>query len=89
MENIEPLDGTIIEVLKKREGISTIVVTKSGLEFHVINIAWGCDLGDQYAHITTNISPSIEGEEIELFFTSEIHEIQDALDRRVIYSNRP
>lgn len=38
----------------------------------VLNIAWGEDMGDDYEHLTTNVSPSDEGESIDLFFTDEI-----------------
>ena len=54
------------------------MVTKQGEKYRVLNIAWGYRLGDQYALITTNISPSIDGEEIDAFFTSDIEEVWDA-----------
>jgi hypothetical protein len=54
-----------------------------GVELHdgrrltVVNIAWGYDMGDTHAHVTSNCSPAIEGEPMDAFFT---HEIQRVLD---------
>ena len=45
----------------------------------VLNIAWGYDAGDSYAHITTNISPSVPGLETDFFFTAEVIAVLDAV----------
>jgi len=65
-------DDALIELLVKRDGIATVAVLEDGTEYTIFNIAWGYDLGDQYAHITTNISPSIEGTTINFFVTNEL-----------------
>ena len=43
----------------------------------VFNIAWGEDMGDDYEHLTTNISPDIDGTTVDLFFTDEVARIVD------------
>ncbi len=86
MKNVEPKDGTIIAVLKKRDGLPTVVVTRSGERYHVMNVAWGYNLGDHYALLTTNMSPTLEGEKVEAFYTEEILEIKDAETGYTIFS---
>ena len=75
MNNTEHKDNEIHEQLKRRYGIETEIVLKDGTKLIVWNIAWGYDLGDNFAHITTNISPNIENAEIDFFYTNEIEEI--------------
>ena len=43
----------------------------------MFNIAWGSDMGDEYTHVTTNVSPSIQGERIDFFFTNEVDAVKD------------
>jgi hypothetical protein len=43
----------------------------------VFNIAWGQDIGDDFEHITSNISPRVEGAATDFFFTDEIVSIVD------------
>lgn len=52
----------------------------------VFNIAWGYDLGDEYAHITTNASPFVAGQSIGFFFTDKVIEVRDASTGRILYS---
>jgi hypothetical protein len=73
----EPLDAELIDVLVSRDGIATAVTLKSGLRLTVHNIAWGYDIGDEHAHVTTNISPEVGGATIDFFLTSEIQSISD------------
>ena len=44
----------------------------------VWNIAWGYDIGDEYAHITTNISPAMKDASVDFFYTNDILEIINA-----------
>jgi hypothetical protein len=37
----------------------------------------GYDMGDDHAHVTTNISPEVAEATIDFFFTSEIQSISD------------
>jgi len=73
----EPADSEVVELLASRDGIPTLVTLNSGSQCTVHIIAWGYDVGDEYAHVTTNISPKIEGASIDLFFTSDIQSITD------------
>jgi hypothetical protein len=72
-------DGELLDLLMRREGIPTLVTLNSGLQVTVHNIAWGYDIGDQYAHVTTNISPRIASASIDFFFTSDIRSIADSV----------
>jgi hypothetical protein len=54
----------------------TMVELSDGRSYRVWNIAWGYDAGDSWAHITTNISPDVSGEEIDFFFTHEVDAIR-------------
>ena len=50
------------------------------------DIAWGYDIGDQYAHVTSNVSPGVEGRQIDFFFTSDIERIIDPRTGTVIFN---
>jgi hypothetical protein len=41
-----------------------------GETLSVFNIVWGYDLGDGFAHVTTNISPEIAGTSIDFLHRS-------------------
>ncbi len=43
----------------------------------VFDIAWGEDLEDDFEHITTNVSPGVDGAVIDLFFTDEVVSVVD------------
>ncbi|MFD7988143.1 hypothetical protein ACFV4M_32890 [Kitasatospora indigofera] len=73
-----PRDQAIIDLLQERDGLLTEVVLDGGVRLVVLNIAWGYDIGDAYAHVTTNVSPFVEGAEIDFFFTSSVTAIADA-----------
>lgn len=49
----------MIALLRDRDGMPTTVTLRDGRELTVWNIAWGYDIDDDYAHITTNCSPSV------------------------------
>jgi hypothetical protein len=71
-------DLAILAVLQGRDGLLTEVVLRSGAMHRCFNIAWGYDTGDEFSHVTTNISPDVPGEEIDFFFTSEVLALRDA-----------
>ncbi|MCW2779763.1 MAG: hypothetical protein JWR35_212 [Marmoricola sp.] len=73
----QPADAEVINLLVKRDGIPTLVTLKNGLGLTVRNIAWGYDIGDEFAHVTTNISPAVDGASIDTFFTNDIESISD------------
>lgn len=72
-----PRDSQLIELFQRRDGLATVVVLRDGQRLTVHNIAWGYDMGDQFAHVTSNISPFVAGEPIEFFFTSEVRDVLD------------
>jgi hypothetical protein len=72
----DPRDVAILGVLQDRGGRLSEVQLKDGRLCKVWNIAWGYDAGDTWSHITTNISPEIAGQDIDFFFTHEVHTVQ-------------
>ncbi|MFL6858067.1 MAG: hypothetical protein ACJ8EB_09195 [Allosphingosinicella sp.] len=62
----------IVPILRSRDGRPTAVVMDDGRVLTVLNIAWGMDEGEDYEHLTTNISPRLEGASIDFFLTSEV-----------------
>jgi len=61
---------TICKILEKRCGLETHIKLDDGRKIIVWNIAWGKDIGDEYDHITTNISPEPDCEHtVDLFYT--------------------
>lgn len=75
MTQTEHRDKSIIDIFKSRDGLETKVELKNGRLISVWNIAWGYDIGDEFAHITTNISPNIDNATIDFFFTNDISRI--------------
>jgi hypothetical protein len=71
----EHKDKNIIDTFQSRDGLETKVELKDGRLISVWNIAWGYDIGDDFAHITTNISPKIDNAAVDFFFTNEISKI--------------
>jgi hypothetical protein len=71
------MTGPGCSVLRGRDGRPCGVELHDGRRLTVVNIAWGYDMGDTHAHVTSNCSPAIEGEPMDAFFT---HEIQRVLD---------
>ena len=75
-----PKDQKIIDFFKKQNGVETKVELKNGTIISIWNIVWGYDIGDEYAHITSNISPTIDNSTIDFFYTSDIKNIFSAED---------
>jgi hypothetical protein len=84
-KNPEPLDQDLIDLLRARDATLTIVRLASGESLSVWNIAWGYDFYDAHAHVTTNISPSIDGEAFDFFFTHEVLEVVDPLSDQLLW----
>lgn len=80
-----PEDGTLIEILKRRDGQETVVLLQDGSRLTVWNIAWGYDRGDVFAHVTSNISPPEPDLEADFFFTSDVVALIDPEIEAVIY----
>jgi hypothetical protein len=68
-----------LRILKQRNGKWSEVWLRDGRRVRVLNIAWGYDLGDPVAHVTTNISPLLAGADlpVDFFRTDEVERIMD------------
>jgi len=65
------------------------VVLRDGRRLMVHNIAWGYDMGDGWAHVTSNISPGIGGASIDFFYTSEVATMIDPATNSLIHTSQP
>lgn len=81
----EPVDEGLVERLRTRDAVDTFLELENGQRLRVLNIAWGYDSGDHYAHVTTNCSPFVPGYDVDLFFTSEILSVEDGLSGEVVW----
>lgn len=86
LPDAEPVDGELVGLLHSRDGQETSVELDDGRWCRVLNIAWGHDSADHYAHITTNISPSVPGYEIDFFFTNEVVTVSDPASTATLWS---
>jgi hypothetical protein len=80
-----PLDEVLLTLLQRRDGVPSDVVLRDGTRLTVFNIAWGYDLGDQFAHVTTNVSPDVSGAEIGIFCTADVSTLVDPETGAVLY----
>ena len=71
-EQPEALDGHLIALLRERDGQLTVVDLDDGRALQVLDIAWGYDMHDAHAHVTTNCSPGAPGLGLDFFFTNEV-----------------
>jgi hypothetical protein len=71
------LDKALVDLLRQRDGASTTVIFKDDRRLEVRNVACGYDEGDEYAHISTNVSPQVTGVPFDFFFTSEVQTVLD------------
>ncbi|MEO8254577.1 MAG: hypothetical protein ABI554_09345 [Flavobacterium sp.] len=78
-------DQHIIEIFKTTNQIEKVVYLDNKSSLTVWNIAWGYDIGDEFAHITTNISPEIKNSDIDFFYTNEIQNIEDRTNGKTLY----
>ncbi len=77
LDQPEPRDADLISLLVSRDGARLVVKIDGGASYEVFNIAWGYDMGDDHAHVTSNISPSIDGFPIDVFSTANVSEVLD------------
>lgn len=68
----DPVDAEVIATFRQFSGTPVTVELKNGERYRVLNIAWGYDCGEEHAHVTTNISPPVDGESIDVFSTSDV-----------------
>ncbi len=84
-----PIDAKIIQTLRERGGKWTTIELKSGESCRAFNIAWGYDFGDEWAHVTTNISPDQEGTSIDYFYTSDVLRLVDEESGSILFEANP
>ena len=84
--DISPRDSEVIDLFRDRDGMPTLVSLADGLVFTVHNVGWGYDTGDPYAHVSTNISPTVKGSSFDFFFTDEIARMTDPAGQ-MLYEN--
>lgn len=80
-----PVDEELIDLLVRRDGMTTEVVLRDGRRLRVVNIAWGYDDGDAHAHVTTNVSPFVALAPADFFFTGEVATVIDPLTDVVLF----
>lgn len=78
----------VLSTLRSRDGVVTSALLADGRRVLVRNIAWGYDRGDEQAHITTNISPGAEGDEVDFFYTSDVSELSDPETGAILFRVR-
>ena len=82
-----PRDESLISLFRDRDGRATRVILRDGQLLSVLNITWGYDMGDEYAHVTTNVSPSVEGTSIDFFYTSDVETVSDPSPGDVLFTS--
>ncbi|QJF52317.1 hypothetical protein [Roseobacter ponti] len=86
MSTQEVRDTALINKLVERDGTPTIAVLEDGEEYVIFNIVYGYDLGDEFAHITTNFDPQTAGASVDFFFTNELTALLDGESREPLFS---
>lgn len=85
--DVEPTDRDLIQLLDGRARTPTLVHLDDGKVLDVINIAWGYDIGDAHAHVTTNVSPSPSDEmRVDVFSTQSVVQVVDPDASAVLWS---
>jgi antitoxin component HigA of HigAB toxin-antitoxin module len=72
-----PRDTATLELLQRRTGMPTIATLKDGRSVTIWNIMPHYFGGAEYAFITTNVKPTIKGQNADIFYTSAIAELID------------
>lgn len=75
----------IVPILRARDGEPTKVELSDDRTLTVFNIAWGEDVGDDFEHLTANISPSVGDNVIDLFYTDEVARLVEPTTLAVLW----
>ena len=73
-------------MFQARDGSPLRAVLRNGNVLTVFNIAWGYDMGDEYAHVTSNVSPAVEGTAVDLFFTNDVDHVLDPATGVIVFT---
>jgi len=85
-EAISPGRGaTLVKLLLERTGIPTTLHLEDGAHIVAHNCAWGRDFGNDWEHLSLNVSPEIEGVAFEVVSGGEVAEIIDPASGEVLY----
>ena len=77
----------IKHILESRSGLLTEVRLASGQTFAVHNVAAGHDMGVDFAHFTTNISPSPEGPHtVDFFHADQVDRVTASESGEVLFA---
>ncbi|MGH6964055.1 MAG: hypothetical protein ACREE0_06200 [Phenylobacterium sp.] len=86
---ITPGNGAaLVALLEARDGTATILVLQDGQRVLALNCAWGRDIGADWEHLTVNVSPSVDGVDIEFLSTAEVVGALDPDTGAVLYRRR-
>ena len=77
--------AALVKLLEARDGLLTLLVLADGRTHRSFNVAAGRDIGAVWEHISTNVSPDVEGETSEFMFTGEIVEVIDPATSETLY----
>lgn len=80
-----PRDEALLAMFRERDGNPLKVVLRNGSILTVFNIAWGYDMGDEYSHVTSNVSPDVEGSSVDLFFTNDVDHVLDPATGAILF----
>jgi len=80
-----PTAERVLEVLRGRDGLATDVRLEDGGTCTVFNVAWGQDFEDPEYHITSNVSPRIDGASTDFFFTNAVVALIDPATGSSLY----
>jgi len=83
------VDDELIALFRAHDGKHLDVRLREGSTSPVFNIAWGYDMGDSYAHVTTNISPEIDEQPIDFFFTYAVVAVSDPSTGSELFRSEP
>ena len=87
-EPITPgLGAPIVDALEARTGVVTLVNMKDGLTYRVFNVCWGRDMGEDWEHVSANVSPSVEGASFDFFHTGDVAELVDPATNEVLWKS--
>ena len=80
----------LIDLFTSRAGLETRVHLMDGSVLRVVNVVWGRDDGDDHAHGSTNVSPSLDDSQtypFEFFFTYQVVRVIDPQSNRTLYES--
>ncbi|MBV8386719.1 MAG: hypothetical protein JO367_05130 [Actinobacteria bacterium] len=79
-------DEALIKLFRDRDGVDSEVTLANGIRIIVRNIAWGYDDADEWAHVTTNISPEVAGYSVDTFSTKDVVLVSDRASGTALYT---